>query len=142
MFGGGSYAALRELCGRAGIGLRTPEDLDQLCCGTPWKSKGQRPGYDRMAQRVRTAVVAASENGRLPVIADASSCTEGLAQMLVGSGVTVLDATQFVAEHLLPLLQVTAPVEAVVVHPTCSSTAVGSTAGRLRTICTTVELKI
>jgi D-lactate dehydrogenase len=127
MFGGGVSAAVRDLCARAGVRLRTPGDVDGLCCGTPWKSKGHLDGYARMSERVRASVLAATEHGRLPLVVDASSCTEGLVQMLADSGVEVRDATEFVAERVLPGLTLTAPVPAVVVHPTCSSTAGGST---------------
>ncbi|WP_445258891.1 FAD-binding and (Fe-S)-binding domain-containing protein [Nocardioides aurantiacus] len=125
MFGGGADRALRTLAERAGVRLRTPDDLASLCCGTPWKSKGHRDGHARMAAQVRASLHRATDGGRLPVVVDASSCTEGLTEVL--EGVTVLDATSFVREHLLPRLSVTAPVPAVVVHPTCSSTALGVT---------------
>ncbi len=124
MFGGGADAALRRLCDRAGVRLRTPEDVGSLCCGTPWRSKGHQAGYERMSGTVRTALDAATEGGRLPVVVDASSCTEGLAGVLDSP---VLDATSFVVEHVLPKLHVRTPVPAVVVHPTCSSTALGVT---------------
>lgn len=127
MFGGGVTAAVRRLCERAGVRLRTPEDLDGLCCGTPWKSKGHPDGYARMAERVRLSVLAATEGGRLPLVVDASSCTEGLVAMLADSGIEVCDATEFVAQRVLPELTLNAPPPAVVVHPTCSSTLVGST---------------
>jgi D-lactate dehydrogenase len=47
MFGGGVSASLRRLSERAGVRLRTPDGLDGLCCGTPWKSKGPLDGYAR-----------------------------------------------------------------------------------------------
>ena len=127
MFGGGAGEALRVLCERAGVHLRTPVGLDSLCCGTPWKSKGHHDGHERMADRVRAAIEVATDHGRLPVVVDASSCTEGLVGVLAERGVEVLDATTFVAAHVLPRLTVSTPVPAVVVHPTCSSTALGST---------------
>ncbi|ROR91207.1 D-lactate dehydrogenase [Nocardioides aurantiacus] len=125
MFGGGVDAALRTLAERAGVRLRTPDDLASLCCGTPWKSKGHHDGYQRMASTVRESLHRATDGGRLPVVVDASSCTEGLTEVL--EGMTVLDATSFVREHLLPRLSITSPLPAVVVHPTCSSTALGVT---------------
>jgi D-lactate dehydrogenase len=126
MFGGGADAAFRTLCERAGLRLRTPDDLPSLCCGTPWKSKGLRDGYERMAATVRDSLDRATDGGRLPVVVDASSCTEGLLGVVSGAA-RVLDATTFVREHVLPRLNVTAPLPALVVHPTCSSTALGAT---------------
>lgn len=135
----GADGALRVLCERAGVRLRTPADLPSLCCGTPWRSKGHTAGYERMADRVRASLALATDGGRLPVVVDASSCTEGLRGVLLGSkgpdtpGAegplpgNVLDATTFVRTVVLPRLTVTAPVPAVVVHPTCSSTALGVT---------------
>ena len=126
MFGGGAAAALTRLCERAGVVLRTPAGLDGLCCGTPWKSKGHLDGHARMAAVVRTALTAATDGGRLPVVVDASSCAEGLG--VLTPEFTVVDALDFVAQHVAPRLPVTRPVPAVVVHPTCSTTELGSTA--------------
>lgn len=126
MFGGGVAAALTRLCQRAGVTLRTPEGLNGLCCGTPWKSKGHLDGHARMAGLVRTALTAATDGGRLPVVVDASSCAEGLG--VLTPEFTVVDALDFVAQQVAPLLTVTTPVPAVVVHPTCSTTELGSTA--------------
>lgn len=127
MFGGGAEEALRHLCDRAGVRLRTPEDVGALCCGTPWRSKGHRAGFDRMAATVRSALEVATDGGRLPVVVDASSCTEGLTEVLADLGSPVLDATSFVVRFVLPRLTLRTPVPAVVVHPTCSSTALGVT---------------
>lgn len=127
MFGGGADEAFRALCSRAGIRLRTPDDLPSLCCGTPWKSKGHLDGHERMGALVRASLDRATDGGRLPVVVDASSCAEGVAGQLRETGTTVLDAVTFVREHVLPRLTVARPVPAVVVHPTCSSTAMGTT---------------
>ncbi len=128
MFGGGVTGALVRLAERAGVRLRTPEGLGGLCCGTPWKSKGHLDGHARMAALVRSALGPATDDGRLPVVVDASSCAEGLAQLVAGSGFTVVDALDFAAERIAPRLSVTRPVASVAVHPTCSSTSLGSTA--------------
>lgn len=126
MFGGGVTAALTRLCQRAGVPLRTPEGLNGLCCGTPWKSKGHLDGHARMAGSVRAALTAATDGGRLPVVVDASSCAEGLG--VLTPEFTIVDALDFVAQRVAPRLTVTTRVPAVVVHPTCSTTELGSTA--------------
>ncbi|MGO2112560.1 MAG: heterodisulfide reductase-related iron-sulfur binding cluster, partial [Pseudoclavibacter sp.] len=149
--GSGAGAALLELCDRAGVRLRTPAGLGGLCCGTPWKSKGMLDGYRAMSDRVLDALWIATDHGRLPVIVEASSCTEGLVEMVRigaerGSGagtsgpdgigrMRVVDGIDFVASRVLPHLDVEDEhlVETLVLHPTCASAHLG-TGGALSTL--------
>ncbi|WP_343925647.1 FAD-binding and (Fe-S)-binding domain-containing protein [Rhodoglobus aureus] len=130
---GGAAAAFRALSARAGIALATPAPIEGLCCGTPWKSKGYADGYTTAITRTVDALVAASDHGRLPIVCDNSSCTEGLmlavrtrAAELGATALTIVDSVDFVAEQLLPHLTVAAPLESIALHPTCSSTQLGS----------------
>lgn len=120
--------ALIELCGRAGVSLRTPEGLTGLCCGTPWSSKGMTSGYDVMRDRVAPALWTATDAARLPVVIDASSCAEGLQKLLmeVAPEIVVIDSIEFVRDALLPRLKFEKTVETVIVHPTCSSERAGT----------------
>ena len=131
--GAGAGGALVELCERAGVSLRTPAGLGGLCCGTPWKSKGLTQGYDVMAAKVVPALREATEGGRLPVVTEASSCVEGLVELLSDRApeITVLDAVTFVAEAVLPSLSVR-KLDSVVVHPTCSMERAGGTPALMR----------
>ncbi|GAA5155774.1 FAD-binding and (Fe-S)-binding domain-containing protein [Nocardioides marinquilinus] len=132
MFGGGAASAFGELCEAGGVRLRTPEGLAGLCCGTPWKSKGHRAGWERMREQVVAALGPATDGGRLPVVVEASSCAEGLGVLVADSGFTVVDALDLVADRVLPHLEVTRRAPRAVVHPTCSSTALGSTDALVR----------
>ncbi|WP_010147023.1 FAD-binding and (Fe-S)-binding domain-containing protein [Serinicoccus profundi] len=127
--GSGAAGALVDLCVRADIPLRTPEGLGGLCCGTPWKSKGMTSGYAVMTDRVVTALRRATEQGRLPIVVEASSCVEGLMVMLAehAPDLRVVDALDFVHQTVLPRLRVRRGDRTVVVHPTCSSERAGST---------------
>ena len=62
---------------------------------------------------------------QLPIITDASSCTQSLAEMVRHWRVPVLDVIEFAADELLPRLTVTRPLDSVMVHPTCASTRLG-----------------
>jgi len=126
----GASAALLALCERAGVTLLVPEEIDGLCCGTPWKSKGHTAGYAAMRDRVVAAVVALGPRAEgLPIISDAASCTEGFAELLSDEAVPyrVVDAVTFAAEVLLPRLLVRQKQGRVAVHPTCSTEALGAT---------------
>jgi D-lactate dehydrogenase len=130
MFGtedGGVQDAFEQLCATADIALLVPRDIDSLCCGTPWSSKGMATGYAAMKARTVSAVRSATRDGALPLVCDASSCTEGLIKMLQDEApqVTVIDAVQFTAEKVLPQLSHRPRLRSLTVHPTCSSTQLG-----------------
>jgi D-lactate dehydrogenase len=125
-----------RLCERAGVALATPDDIPSLCCGTPWKSKGLTDGYAVMKAKVAASLVRATDHGRLPVVCDASSCTEGLRLMLEVSGehgIRVIDAVEFVADRVLGRLPPAERVASLTLHPTCSShhLGIGDALGRV-----------
>lgn len=132
--GGGASAALMELCRSAGVSMRTPDDVDGLCCGTPWSSKGYRSGHKEMRKRALTSLVDATDNGRLAVVVDASSCAEGLIKLLKDATppIEVIDAVDFVASAVLPALSVKSRLPRLVVHPTCATTVLGSAPSLVR----------
>src|SRR5699024_10280887 len=122
----GSPKAFLALCDRAGVRVRIPDGINQLCCGTPWKSKGMTDGVETMAEQVARSLWVATEQGRLPVVVDAASCTEGLREVQdghpIGAGLEFVDAVTFVREHVLDALPVQSRVGSLVLHPTCAST--------------------
>ena len=78
--------AFLALCRRAGVSVRVTDAIASLCCGTPWKSKGMTDGHGTMKARVIPALRQATDTGRLPVVVDAASCTEGLHRLLDDEG--------------------------------------------------------
>lgn len=84
-----------------------------------------------MAERTLEMLWVSTEHGRLPVICDASSCTEGLMTMrnsVAGSPYQALrfvDSVEFIAEMALPELSITYPIGSIMLHPTCSSLQLG-----------------
>ena len=137
--GPSSSEAFLRLCERAGVAVRIPEGIDSACCGTPWKSKGLPTGYATMTERTLGMLWEASEQGRLPVVCDAASCTEGLETMRelatdhpVYRELRFVDAVTFTAEHVLPGLDRKARLETLAVHPTCSSVHLGATEDLMR----------
>jgi D-lactate dehydrogenase len=126
--GPGVQVSFEALCAQAGVVLLVPPEIESLCCGTPWSSKGIADGYAAMKATALPAILAATDNGRLPVVCDASSCTEGYAKLLADlpeSKITVIDAVAFVAQYVLPALGQYQKLDSVTVHPTCSSTQLG-----------------
>ncbi|MGW6460621.1 FAD-binding and (Fe-S)-binding domain-containing protein [Streptomyces sp. NPDC055078] len=120
--------SFQALAARAGIEVRIPGAIAGLCCGTPWKSKGLEEGYAIMAARVLPALWDASDGGALPVVCDASSCTEGLTIMqeaVAGDspyrGLRILDSVDYAHDILLDRLPLRRRIASIAIHPTCSS---------------------
>ena len=132
---GGVMPALLALCSRAGVTVRVPDGIESLCCGMPWKSKGFRGGHQIIASKVLPSLLAATSSGRLPVVCDAASCTEGLddlraeTERLGGNyrALRFVDSLEFVHAQVVDLLPVTRPVASIVLHPTCSTERRGTT---------------
>ncbi len=128
--GRGAAAAFEALCDRAGVTLTRPAGIGNLCCGTPWRSKGMTAGYAAMTDRVLPALWSASRGGVLPVVCDAASCTEGLHQMIEHGDeryrrLRVVDAVVFAADRLLGALTPTRRYRSLALHPTCATTRGG-----------------
>lgn len=132
----GVTAALLALCERAGVDVLVPEGVADACCGTPFASKGMTAAHARMRDRMEAWLWQATDRGRLPVVVDAASCTEGLTGLLArveashGRPITVIDALAFTRDTLqprLPQLQQGSRLPVLVVHPTCSTTRLGLT---------------
>ena len=142
--GEGATRAFIALLQRAGIRLVVPEGIESLCCSTPWTSKGYPAGRAAMAHRVVAAVRELDPDGRLPVITDAASCTEGFEHIFRDEKVTwqTLDAVEFVRREVLPALgEVTPLVDTLALHPTCSSTQIGLNPA-LEAVAATVARKV
>jgi len=121
--------AFVALARRAQVPVVIPDDVAGSCCGTPWSSKGYVDGTAWMVNTTVERMWRWSEDGRLPVVVDASSCTLGLrgaehhltpANRERFAGLTVLDSIDFVHDRLLPRLSVDRRLESVAVHAVCS----------------------
>ena len=114
-----------SLLAAAGVGVTVPQGIEAVCCGTPWKSKGMTTGYATMRRRVVDIMQEATHDGELTVISDAVSCSEGFVHELEYEGVTgirIVDAVQYIADELLPVLPDLPKLRSAALHPTCSST--------------------
>lgn len=129
--GPGVGPAIDALLARTGTTVDIPEGINGLCCGTPWSSKGFTRGHDTMREKALPILWAATDHGRLPVVVDGASCTEGVLKFQhkdpdpTYAGLTIIDAVEFVADTLLDDLVVTRPYDTVVLHNTCSMTHLG-----------------
>jgi len=133
--------ALVEVSRRAGAPVWIPDDVAGSCCGLPWGSKGFADAQRRKANELVERLWRWSDEGELPVVIDAASCTHAIAEPGEGvlseenagrlAGLTILDSVAWAHDRLLPELQIRRKVGAATVHPTCATRQLGL-APRLR----------
>ena len=135
--------ALVEVSRRAGLPVWIPDGVAGSCCGLPWSSKGFGEAHRHKANELVERLWSWSHEGALPVVIDAASCTQAIAEP--GEGVLdeanaerlgeleILDSVAWAHDHLLPWLEVGEKADSVAVHPTCATRHMGL-AGRLKSI--------
>jgi len=127
--------ALCTLSERAGAPLWIPPDVAGTCCGTPWSSKGYSEGHKAMAVHAAEQILRWTDDGALPLVMDASSCTHGLLDDVAPQlddalreryqQVQIIDSIAWVHDRLLPELNVSDRASRAAVHPTCSVKHIG-----------------
>jgi D-lactate dehydrogenase len=135
IFGGSPVEALVEVSRRAGLPVWIPEDVGGSCCGLPWSSKGFGEAHRHKANEMVERLWAWSGEGALPIVIDAASCTQAVAEP--GEGVLseenaehlgkleILDSVAWAHDRLLPWLEVSERVGSATVHPTCATRHMG-----------------
>ncbi|MCI4679871.1 FAD-binding oxidoreductase [Rhodoblastus acidophilus] len=107
---------------RAGFALVQPENLDELCCGQPFASKGfpeiAKAKAEQLAQHLAT------DGAAIPIVIDASTCATRMAAFS-GPHFRPLDLVQFLRDEIAPRLTIKRLPETVAVHVTCSLRKVG-----------------
>ncbi len=126
--------AMVEVSRRAGIPVWIPPDAPGTCCGTPFSSKGYRGAHEWMANRTIDSLWHWSGAGRLPIVIDASSCTQGViecADVLSDANrerhaeLQIVDSVEWAHLRLLPALEILRLVGSLTIHPTCSGRELG-----------------
>ncbi len=110
---------IQTLLIRAGYAPRLPRDFDSLCCGQMLASKGLADEADASAAKLEAALRAASDNGRYPIIMDASACSARMQEYLAGR-LPLFDFHEFAHDALLPRLRLVRQAGPIAVHVNCS----------------------
>ena len=129
----------RALLEKGGYQVVLPADLDSLCCGQPFASKGYSEQAARKKQELIDALLKASRGGLDPIYCDTSPCTLRLLEDGLDPRLNLHDPVKFIREHLLDRLDITPQNKPVAVHVTCSTQHLGEAQGLIDIVrrCTT-----
>ena len=123
-----------QIASLTGIKLLIPENIDHVCCGVPYSSKGYSAASQAMARKTIAMLYESSNKGTIPIVVDTSPCTYQLTTLLpllddnhkeLYQQLTLMDLIPFleglVHNNPTPQLQ-----RHSILHPTCSTEKMGN----------------
>ncbi len=114
---------LQKLLNKAGYEVIFPKEMDRLCCGTIWESKGMYDIAEMKTHELELALWEVSQQGKYPVICDQSPCLKRMRETI--KGIELFEPAEFIHDFLLERLSFEQTNEAITVHVTCSMTKMG-----------------
>lgn len=108
---------------KGGYEVIFPKNMEKLCCGTIWESKGMLDIADRKTAELEAALWEASEQGRYPVLCDQSPCLHRMRETI--RRMKLYEPAEFIYTFLRDKLVFTPIDRPVAIHITCSMRKMG-----------------
>jgi D-lactate dehydrogenase len=114
---------------KVGIKIIIPSGIKGLCCGQPFSSKGFNEAFAHMANQTISKLWEITEQGRLPVVLDITSCTHTLhnCRPVLSApnkekfdALKIIDSIDYISDYVLPQLSGFRKKSRIVLHPVCS----------------------
>ena len=113
-----------RLLQKGGYDVIFPKNLDNLCCGMAFSSKGYTEAGNKKSRELETALLEASCEGKYPVLCDMSPCLFTMKENM-GPALELFEPVEFINSRLLPHLVIAPVNETITVFPVCSMKKMG-----------------
>lgn len=113
-----------QLLRKAGYEPVFPENMDNLCCGMAFTSKGYTKAGGKKSDELESALLKASNEGEYPVLCDMSPCLFTMKENMT-SKLRLYEPVEFISEFLLLHLTIKPIDETITVFPVCSMKKMG-----------------
>lgn len=113
-----------ELIRKAGYQIIYPENLDNLCCGMAFSSKGFKNSAQLKENELQKALLDASENGKLPILCDMSPCLHHMKGTL-DKTLKLYEPIEFTLKFLVDKLDFKKQPGTIAIHTVCSAKHMG-----------------
>ena len=114
---------MMSLFAKAGYEVILPKDMESLCCGTIWESKGMPEVADAKLAELEEALWRASKHGEYDVVCDQSPCLYRMKHRI--KRVLLYDSAEFVWEKMRDRLEFHQGDTPIAIHLTCSTRKMG-----------------
>ncbi len=105
---------------RAGYTIIYPQDMNKLCCGMSFSSKGFVEAGEEASNKLEDALYKASDGGRIPILCDMSPCLYTMKSNF-GERLELYEPAEFIIKYLIENLTITKLDKKVSVFAVCSA---------------------
>ncbi|PID59429.1 MAG: 4Fe-4S ferredoxin [Ignavibacteriae bacterium] len=115
----------KRLLTKAGFNIIYPKNLNNLCCGMPFSSKGYIDAANKKADELYNSLKEINKKNNIQVVFDTSPCVKTFKEYLGKNkltDITIYDSVEFIADEILQNLEITKTNEPIAIHSTCSTT--------------------
>jgi len=126
---------LNEISFKSDESFRIPKNINSICCGQPFSSKGYKDASILILERTIDVIWECSNHGELPVIIDTSPCTHQLirppselnesAKKKI-ENIKIVDLIHYL-KHCIKDVNIPKLKYDITIHPTCSTDKMGHT---------------
>jgi len=113
-----------QLLNKGGFEVIYPENLNALCCGMAFSSKGYTDAGAKKSKELENVLIKASEYGKYPVLCDMSPCLYTMKENME-SALKLYEPVEFILDFVLPYLDISPIKETITVFPVCSMKKMG-----------------
>ncbi|MDR2955676.1 MAG: FAD-binding protein [Prevotella sp.] len=114
-----------SLLERAGFTVIYPEQLNILCCGMAFSSKGLKEEGNRKSKELEDSLLKASKGGEYPILFDMSPCFYTFHEANTNNELQIYDPIEFMLKFVMPKLTVRHRRDKVTIFPVCSVKKIG-----------------
>lgn len=119
---------------KAGIKVLIPDDINGMCCGQLFSSKGYNDAYVFTVNETVKKLWKWTSEGKIPVVLDVSSCTHTLHSCRPAltdenkayfDQLNIIDSIDYLYDHVTPKLKDIRKKDSIVLHPVCTLKKMG-----------------
>lgn len=114
---------LTELLHKAGFEIIYPDNLNKLCCGMAFLSKGYTVAGMKKSHELHDELMKCSLNGQYPILCDMSPCLYTMKENM--KDLKLYEPVEFIHDHIIPHLKIAPLNETITVFPVCSMKKMG-----------------
>lgn len=113
-----------NLLQKAGYEVIFPKNLNTLCCGMPFSSKGYIKASKNKSEQLEKELESISKQGKYPILCDTSPCTKKILESFK-SNLNIYEPIEFSLKYLVNNLDIKISDDSITIHTTCSSRKLG-----------------